>query len=327
VSRHDGRAVSTVADVALALLLMAAAMAVLVTFVETGDRDHDPTETEYTTETLLSSTMNTTYYPERALGAFHGGDVYEETGYERRDLRRVSHGPVTAQVADVAMVQVRFDTRPLRGEPGSDTLSRAAEEYRERVDEKLQARLVNVSFETNVSAVWEPFEGGPILGAATVGETPPAYEDVSATTVTIASDVPAVREEAVEAVAAPDDFGVVAGIVAEAIVKGYFPELETQRAIEGGGVDRDLTAYRYLNIADSLGLGSDDREELAAYLQPETANATAANKLLIGALSAQLGAYLEPASGPPASGPLGDAESAAEAITTGRVTVTVRTWT
>ncbi|PSP24571.1 hypothetical protein BRC61_01790 [Halobacteriales archaeon QH_10_65_19] len=83
-----GRAVSTVGDATLALLLLSAAMVVLVTFVETGERDHDPMETEYTTETLLSSTMNTTYYPERALGEFHGGTVYDETDYERRDLLR-----------------------------------------------------------------------------------------------------------------------------------------------------------------------------------------------------------------------------------------------
>lgn len=325
--RNDGRAVSTVADVALALLVTAAAMAVLVTFVETGERDHDPTEAEYTTGTLLSSTMNTTYHPERALGAFHGGDVYEETDYESRDLRRVSHGPITAQVADIALVQVSVDTRALRGGPGREALSLAADEYRERIDEKLQARLVNVSFETNVSAVWEPFEGGPVLGAAAVGQAPPAYEDVSATTVTVPSDVPAVRDEAVDAVEDPDDFGVVADIVAEAIVEGYVPERESQRAIEGGGVDRDLTAYRYLNVADALGLEGDAREDLTAYLQPETANARAANELLIEALSAQLATYLEPASGPPESGPLGDAEMAAESITTGKVTITVRTWT
>jgi hypothetical protein len=321
------RAVSTVGDVALALLMLSAAMVVLVTFVETDERDHEPMEAEYTTETLLSSTMNTTYYPERALGEFHGGNVYDETDYERRDLRRVSHGPVVAQVADIAQTRVVVDLDVLRGDSGIDTLSRAADEYRARVDETLQARLVNVSFETNVSAVWEPLDGGPIRGTAAVGVTPPAYEDVSATTITVPSDTPSVRREAIDAVDDPDDFGVVAEVVAESVVEGYLPTLESGRALEGGGVDSDLTAYRYLRAADILGLGSEDRSDLAEYLEPGTANATAANELLIEELSAQLEAYLEPAGGPPESGPLGNAEMAAASIETGEVTVTVRTWT
>lgn len=324
---NTGRAVSTVGDVTLALLLLSAAMVVLVTFVETGERDHDPMETEYTTETLLSSTMNTTYYPERALGEFHGGNVYDETDYERRDLRRVSHGPIVAQVADIAQTQTAVNPDVIRRGPRTEAPSQAAEEYRARIDEKLQARLVNVSFETNVSAVWEPLDGGPIRGAAAVGGTPPAYEDVSATTITVPSDIPSVRKEAIDAVEDPDDFGVVAEVVAEAVIEGYLPELESQRALEGGGVEGDLTAYRYLWMADTIDLGSEARDDLAEYLEPGTANATAANELLIEELSAQLAAYFEPASGPPESGPLGDAKTAAASITTGQVTVTVRTWT
>ncbi|PSQ46473.1 hypothetical protein BRD19_12260 [Halobacteriales archaeon SW_7_65_23] len=328
-SSDSGRGVSTVVDVTLALLLLGAALAVLVTFAEAGDRDHEPMETEYTTETVVASTMNTTYYPEEALGRHYGGDVYEKTDYERRDLRRVSHGPVVTQVADVAMTEVTFDRATLGGDGGGRTthLSRAAAEYHARVDEQLQARLVNVSFRTHVAAVWEPIEGGPILGEAEVGPTPPAREDVSATTITLRSDVPAVRDAAVEAVEHPDDFDVVAEIVAEAVVEGYFPELESQRALEGGGVDRDLTVYRYRNMADMLAVDGRDREEFETHLTRERANATAANQLLIAELAAQLTAYLEPASGPPENGPHGDAAAAAASITTGTVTVTVRTWT
>lgn len=324
-----GRGVSTVVDVTLALLLLGAAMVVLVTFSGAGDRGHEPMETEYTTETVVASTMNTTYYPEEALGQHYGGDVYEETDYDRQDLKRVSHGPVVTQVADVAMTQVAFDRTALGGDAGGRTerLSRAAAEYHARVDEKLQARLVNVSFRTHVAAVWEPIEGGPIRGDAEVGPTPPAREDVSATTITLRSDVPAVRDEAVEAVDSPDDFDVVAEIVAEEVVEGYFPELESQRALEGGGVDRDLTVYRYRSMADMLAIDGRDREAFETYLTRERANATAANKLLIAELAAQLTAYLEPASGPPANGPHGDATAAAASITTGTVTVTVRTWT
>ncbi|PSP38679.1 hypothetical protein BRC66_05320 [Halobacteriales archaeon QH_2_66_30] len=286
-------------------MLIAAAMAVLVTFATSGGSDHEPTEADYTAETVVASTMNVTYAPETALGEHYGGDVYEETDYERADLRRVSHGPVVTQVADVAMTRVAFDREALGSGTGTERLSRAATEYHDRLDGKLQARLVNVSFRTHVAAVWEPIEGGPILGAAEVGPTPPAGEDVSATTITLSSDVPAVREAAIAAVEEP----------------------ESQRALEGGGVDRDLTVYRYRRLADALGVDGSDREAFETYLTREGANATAANRLLAGVLAAQLEAYLEPASGPPATGPHGDAAAAAASITTGSVTVTVRTWT
>ena len=327
MSADDDRGVSTVADVALALLLIAAAMAVLVTFATSGGSDHEPTEADYTAETVMASTMNVTYAPETALGEHYGGDVSEETDYERADLRRVSHGPVIVQVADVAMTRVAFDREALGSGTGTERLSRAATEYHDRLDGKLQARLVNVSFRTHVAAVWEPIEGGPILGAAEVGPTPPVGEDVSATTITLSSDVPAVREAAIAAVEEPDDFDVVAGIVAQAVVEGYLPERESQRALEGGGVDRDLTVYRYRRLADALGVEGSDREAFETHLTREGANATAANRLLAGVLAAQLEAYLEPASGPPATGPHGDAAAAAASITTGSVTVTVRTWT
>ena len=132
---------------------------------------------------------------------------------------------------------------------------------------------------------------------------------------------------AIAAVEEPDDFDVVAGIVAQAVVEGYLPKRESQRALEGGGVDRDLTVYRYQRLADALGVEGSDREAFETHLTREGANATAANRLLAGALAAQLAAYLEPASGPPATGPHGDAAAAAASITTGSVTVTVRTWT
>jgi len=320
------RAVSTAVDAVLALLLVSAATAVLVTFAGTDDPDHDPMEARYTTETVASSTTNTTYHPERALGAYHGGDVYDETGYDRRDLRRVTHGPILAQIADVAVTNVAFDPAELRDEPGTGRLSDAAHEYRGEVHGTLQTQLVNASFRTHVAAVWEPIEGGPIMGEAEVGERPPAREDVSATTVTVPSGFPSARTAAAEAVQEPDDFDVLARVVAEEVIEGYFPALPSQRALEGGGVDRDRTVYRYENMAAVLGLDADATETLQGHLAPETANATAANELLIAALSAQLEAYLTP-DGPPKNGPLGDAYRAAAAVSTGEVTVTVRTWT
>jgi len=318
------RGVSTVADVALALVLVSAAMVVLVTFAGTSESGHEPMETEYTTETVASATLNATYHVEPAIRAYYGGEITEETDYDRRDLRRVSHGPILAQLADIAVMNAAFSLDSPRGEVenGSRPLSATAAEYQAVVDEKLQARLVNASFRTQVSAVWEPVEGGPIRGTATVGKTPPPRTDVSATTLTVPSEFPAVRGDALAAVSAPGEFDAVAATVAQAVVEGYVPELESQHALERAGVGRDLTVSRYENLARVL----DVEGEIAEHLAPESADAAAANQRLVEELATRLQEFLQP---DPArtDGPLGDARAAAAAVSTGRVTVTVRTWT
>jgi hypothetical protein len=325
------RGVSTVADVTLAVLLIAAAMALLVGFVNSGGTDHEPLETEYTTETLFSSTMNTTYHVERAVVESRAAPdieaVYEETDYEKDDLRRESHGPVVAQLGDVAVANVEFDHDVF----SSGRLTRGAHEFRQRLDEKLQSRLVESSFETHVTAVWTPFEGEDwVRGAAQVGQTPPRYEDVSSTTVTVSSDIPGAREEALAAVEAADDFDVVAEIVATAVVEGYFPELESQRALESPGVERDLVVARYQNMAAILEPEPDalrPGESFEQHLGRNTANASRANEILVTALTARFERLLEPEPAkPPSAQPLGNATAAAKRIATGDVTVTIRTW-
>lgn len=314
------RGISTVFDVALAVLLIGASLVLLVGFVESGPPTHEPVETEQTTETLLSSTVNTTYSVWPLLAKAHNvsdeGSVYETTAYDSAALRRVSHGPIAAQLADTAVMNLSLQ---------GDRLPTAAPVFRARLNETVQARLVASSFETHVTAIWQPFEGGEsqIRGTADIGTVPPPGEDVSATTVTVPCDVPAVRETAITAVDRPDQFGVVARIVATAIVEGYVPAVESQRALESSGVARDIVAFRYRNLASAL----DPAEPVGPHLARESANATRANQLLIQALTVRLQSVLEPRPAqPPAEQPLGNATAAAAQITTGEVTVTVRTW-
>lgn len=326
------RGVSTVADVALAVLLVGAAMVLLVGFVDSGGTDHEPMEAEYTTETVLSTTMNTTYYLEQAiLDSSDAEDietVYEGTDYEKDDLRRVSHGPVVAQLGDIAVTNVEFEDDVF----SARRLTRGADEFGQRLDEKLQTRLVDSSFETHITAVWVPFDGGEgwVRGTAELGQTPPRYEDVSSTTLTVSSDIPPARAEALDAVEAPDDFDIVAERVATAVIDGYFPETESQRALEGTGIGRDLVVSRYRNMAailepDPAMLGPE--EAFTDHLARNTANATRANEILTTALAARLAQVLEPEpEKPPSAQPLGNATSAAKRIATGEITVTVRTW-
>ncbi|WEL17711.1 Putative pilin/flagellin [Halorhabdus sp. SVX81] len=325
------RGVSTVADVTLAILLVVAAMGVLVTVVEREEAGHDPMTAEYTAETIASGTMNVTYDVRAALEAYdRPGATHDGTDYTDEELRRLAHRPMVAHAAAAAVLNLEFDLERLRGEAdhGSVELSTEAAAYERAVDEAFQTRLVESSFDTQVIAVWEPLDGGPLRGTAEFGQRPPPQADVSATTITVPVDMPSIREQTIDRVDDPDDFDVVATALARSLVEGYLPARRSQRALESNGVARDLTAYRYQRFAQVLETETNDVEStVAPALSRRTANATKANAALTRALAAQLEAYLEPDDSiRPAAGPLGNATTAAERISTGAVRVTVRTW-
>jgi len=324
--------VSTVADVTLALLLVVAAMGVLATAVERDGTGHDPLTAAYTAETIAAGTMNVTYDVERAITEYGRlGDGNADIDYTDEELERLAHGPIAAHAAALAVLNLEFDLDTLRNGSGRGTVALSAEaaDYERTVDEKLRTRLVASSFDTQVIAVWEPLADGPLRGTAELGQTPPPDVDVSATTITVPVDVPSARRDALDEVADPADFDVVATAVAGAVIEGYFPETRSQRALESAGVRHDLTAYRYRQMAAALATETNDIEAaVEPVLERRTANATAANAALKRALARQLEASLEPEDSTvrPAAGPLGNATAAAARISTGTVTITVRTW-
>ncbi|MFW5917986.1 MAG: DUF7284 family protein [Haloferacaceae archaeon] len=325
------RAVSTVADVTLALLLVVAAIGILATTVERNGADHDPMAAEYTAQTIAAGTMNVTYDVEEAVTEYASlGDGDGDIDYSDTDLERLAHGPIGAHAAAVAVLNLEFDSDALGPEAGQGTVDLWVDgvDYERAVDEKLRTRLVASNFDAQVIAVWEPLDGGPLRGSAEFGQTPPPDVDVSATTFSVPVDVPSARAEVIEEGTDPGDFDVVASAVAGTVIEGYFPAERSQRALESAGVRHDLTAYRYRRMARILSTDSNDvGDSVVPVLDRRTANATAANAALKEGLANQLEPYLEPEDGArPAAGPLGNATVAAERVSTGTATITVRTW-
>lgn len=308
----DRRAVSTVADVSLGLLLIVAAMGVLVTFAETGQSEHDPIDTEYTAQTLTASTTNTTYTVSEAVDEHYRDHRTDDNPYDETELTRVSHGPIATQIADVAVANASL---------GGHHLSNEAVGHEAALEEELQTQLVGSRYETSISAVWEPVEGATLRGETVHGQHPPPAADVSTTTLTVSSGVPDAREEALDAVEGDEDYGAVAQAVANATVAGSFPELETQRALEGDGVGSDLTRYRYERVATVLD-GNRSIFERTDWLSPSSANAEAANDYLATRLAATLESQLEAEHGETYE----SASEAARTVSTGTVTITIRTW-
>lgn len=315
-SSREHRGVSTVADVSLALLLLVAAMGVLVTFAETDQREHRPTDTDYTAQAVTGSTMNTSYTVTAAMEEYYQSHHPADNPYEADDLRRVSHGPIAAQVAAIAVANLTVD---------GERASRETVEYRRTLDEHLQTRLLGSRFETSVSAIWQPFDGANVRGGVELGQQPPPDADVSTTTITVSSDVPKARARAVDAVTAAEDgqaYSALAETVANATVAGYFPELETQRALERTGVDTHLTRYRYERLAIALGANASVFDD-EGWLAPSSANVTAANAYLAERLAIVFESRLDELDGTRFE----SAADAARTVSTGTVTITIRTWT
>lgn len=309
----DERAVSTVADVSLAILLVVAAMGLLLTVDGTG-RDHDPRVTDYTAETIAASTLAASYDLRPAVAASRGlgvDEVYAETDYEQGDLQRVSHGPIATHLAALAVSNVSTDS--------TTTGPTVAADYQSVVDERLQTRLLGSRFETAVDARWIPIPNASIAGTVSLGQSPPPRADVSTAILTVPSGLPDARETAMSAVSNADDYDVVAEIVAAAVVEGYLPTVETQRALESSGIERELVVYRYERLAALIDGADPDGTELKDNLVPKRADAVAANEYLVARLAASLEARL--------STSFGSAMDAARAVSTGEVTITVRTWT
>lgn len=310
---RDRRGVSTVADVSLALLLIVAAMGVLVVFAETDQREHEPVDTEYTGQAIAGSTVNASYTVSTAIETHFRDHQKASNPYDEGELQRGSHGPIAAQVADIAVANLTA---------AGERVSRETAEYEDALEERVQTRLLGSRFETSISAAWIPLDGVGLGGTVTLGEHPPPDADVSTTTLTVASGVPDARETAIEAVDGPQEYGAVARVVANATIAELFPELESQRALERTGVDYHLTRYRYKRLATVLD-GNRSAFERADWLAPSSADAGAANAYLADRLAERLESQLEALHGETYE----SAADAARAVSTETVTITIRTWT
>lgn len=326
-SAQKDRAVSTVLDVGLALIFLSVAIAVVagVATVET-EEDHEPLSAPQTAEVVTTTTFSVTHSVEPALET-----VTPDHGYAEEELTRVTHGTVVSHLADVAVMDAMFGETPV-GEP---TVS-----YRQRLDDKLQARLVESSFQTNVTAVWKPFEESAMRGTVAVGQSPPPDADVSTATVFVPSgfDTPTVgsRPQTVESSAetmglgtrtekshdAPDEpFLPIATALAETLVEGQVPTLETQRTLERSGVDRDLTEARYRALARLAGLDTEGPAFESA-LEPHTADAERLNEMLVDAFLEPQGQDVRAA----LEETFDEPSKATAALQPEVVTITIRTW-
>lgn len=317
----ERRALSSVADVSLALVVVLAGVGVFVAFLDAEEGEHDPTRADQTAETLGASTLNVTYSLEPVLetdSEYVPAVGADDAPYDLADLERSTHGSTMGHVARAALADTRFTA----GHGGVYPLA-VGEGYAETLEERLLVSLVGAHFATNVTAVWEPFEGASVRGVAAFGQPVPHAAERSVVRTTVASELPAAREDALSAVESADnesdgtesdDYEAVARAVADALVNGTLGN--TQRQLETTGVERAVVVSRYLRFADAIEGVS--RGAIEDDLPRPQADATAMTSRLTDALAVQLRSEL--------AATFETAREAAAAVSTGAVTVAVTTW-
>ncbi len=197
------RAISTVLDVTLCLLLVSASAFVLV-----GAKPPQPTtrtrSAESTANVLATSTASVDYTISSGSGTVHP----------------TTHGTLAELLGQAALANAT-----LRG----TELSRTSDSFEHAVRHRVQERL---GYPTHVQILvrWEPYRDSKLGGRFVLGDSPPAHADVHAAVRSVPSDMPRVRDRALDA-ARCDGYHGVARAVATGIVSGLVPRKTTSLAL------------------------------------------------------------------------------------------------
>lgn len=290
------RAISTVVDTAVFLLLLGGAVSVLV--VGTGPV-HAPATgadpADETAEQLLTTTSTIEY---RLTPTANRSDDVDYTDVDG-DFTRTAHGTTAGLLASAATSAATMDGERLT--PASGGFERAV---RNETRDRVRRRDTAVA----VTATWEPYDGAPIQGQVHVGPDPPANADVRAARVTVDSGFEPAREAALEEARVNGTDGV-ARVVARSIVAGLFPPETTRVTLRGDEPVDTLTAHRYRRVG---------RLSNSLVLNLDGASVEALNGELEDALTRELRRDLDTRFASPAAG--------ARTVSTGEVRIVVRTW-
>ncbi|WP_226012405.1 DUF7284 family protein [Halomicrobium salinisoli] len=288
------RAISTVVDATVALLLIGGAVATLTAgpgaVADPSPRDHADEQARI----VATSTAGVDYAltPDRSAE----GVVVE---VDDAPLRRTARGTLASLLARAAVANATVE---------GERLLPARRGYERAATGLVRNRTGGPSVRTAVRATWEPYRGAPLSGSVRAGPRPPADADVAAAALTVSSGVPAAEADARRA-AESDGFDGVARAVSDAVVRGLFPPDETRLALRGDAPVDALAARRYRRTARLFGAGEPGVGER---------NATETNARLAASLADRFERDLRARYGSP--------DAAARNASTGRVRIVVRTW-
>jgi len=290
------RAISTVVDTTVFLLLLGGAVATLV--IGTGSVGAPPATGDPADETaqqLVTTTQSIEYVLRPTENESDGIDYDEAT----TDFGRSAHGTTAGLLAAAARASVTLN---------GQRLTPASTGFTNRVRSETRALVQRRDTAVAITVHWEPYTDAPIDGRLRVGPTPPARADVRAATLTVDSGLEPTRERALD-IADENGTSGVARVVAASIVDGFFPPEETRVALRGDAPVDTLTAHRYRRVA---------RLTDARLLDIGDASIRPMNDELTDALAQRLATDMRSRFSSP--------QAAARAVRTGETEIVVRTW-
>lgn len=212
------RAVSTVLDVTIFLLLVSAAVG---TLVHADAPEQSESRADETAEVVASSTLS--------------------IKYEILGQSRYAHGTIGELLARAAVANATLESIQLSSMNG---------DYSETVTAETSTQLVAPN-RTQIVAQWVPYRGAPLQGQTTVGPEPPADIDVHSATVHVSVPVPDSRERALNRTG--KGYDSVARVVATAVASGLLPDNRVDASVFRESPATVATTHRYETIAESTG--------------------------------------------------------------------------
>ncbi|AQL41989.1 hypothetical protein BV210_04315 [Halorientalis sp. IM1011] len=296
------RAISTVLDAALFLLLVGAAVGTLA-LGTSPPPSANADAADGVADALTTSTATVQY--SLAPGARRASSrVVTFPITEGATFRRTAHGTLASHLSTAALGSLAVD---------GQRVSHARVDYQRSVANATRNLTRGRDHLARIRARWEPYPDAPIRGTYTVGPAPPRDATVHAETVVVASGLPSTREAARRVTsenATNATFERLGSIVAQRVVRGLFPPNRTRSALLGDYPVEQLVTYRYERLGRFLGANVTARAEAD--------NATGANDALAAALGDRLAADMRTRFQSPSA--------AADAVSVGQVRITVRTW-
>lgn len=236
--RIGDRAISTVVDTAVCLLLISAAVGTLSLPVAGPSAPPERPDAAATVEALATGTTAVTYALDTGAIATEGDDVAKPSP----EAGRVAHGTYAELLAEAAVENATLHRRPL---------SNASDGFENGVASAVRNATDSTGARTQVRAVWVPYPGAPTRGIATAGPAPPPESTVAAATMTVPSRFPQVRQRAIHA-GRQDGYAGIARVMAAATVAGWFPLSQARLALQGDHPVDALLDRRYRNTATIL---------------------------------------------------------------------------
>ncbi len=283
------RAISTVMDVSLALLIISATVLLIGVFLHADDDPIDDDRGDRAYQTLSGSTVtisyNLTVENESGHAPIDSGYFSNPDGLDPKETPELytitTYDAAPALLTEATLVNVTYD--------GDQPLA-YADTVEDSVDAAIRGKLVGADDSVYAVATWEPYENASINGTATAGEQPPRTTDISSTSTTVSTSMAGAETEPLAETfyegkeTQGDGVENLSLALSDRIIEAMFPIAETQYTLESTLTENAVTTYDYRKLA--LAFDDEDRvDDINESITGTKPNTEEANAELTDALA------------------------------------------